>query len=87
MAAWLGGRVSSTARTLCVGVERARVSWLGWLVGTLLGPEGSGRHVHGVPAVVGVGVGVVWLFGSSLWLLVSLVGVGGGWWGCCLRSA
>jgi hypothetical protein len=64
---WLPGWVvECPVLPASVGVERARVSWSGWLVGTLLGPEGSGRHARWRSLLGGVGVGVVWLFGSSL---------------------
>ena len=61
------------------GVEVGVAGGGGWVVGTLLGPEGSGG-----PCLCGG-----WLVASVppfvcpvAWLVV-----GGGWWGCCLRSA
>jgi hypothetical protein len=68
-----------------VGVERWLVVVGGW-VGTLLGPEASGPPALVATscsllgcAAVGVGVcGFVFLAGSSLCLVVSLCGGGGG---------
>jgi len=60
------------------------VVWVGGC-GTLLGPDSSGvGFLSGVGCRVG-GSGVV---GWFLLLCLLAVGVvGGGWWGCCLRSA
>jgi hypothetical protein len=74
--AWLVLLVSSD-----VGVERPGLVG-GGRVGTLLGPEASGPSLERF----GVGGGGVVVLVPPFALLRRL-GVVGGWWGCCLRSA
>ncbi len=94
----LGPLVGWLASTTCWGFGPGGcgtlVGLVGEWVGTLLGPEASGPHglLFCLCSLLVVWVGGVGCVGLCFWLsllcsAVPCVGVVGGWWGCCLRSA